>query len=805
MRSVSLPQLPSPRSAQRTLASGSHPTIKKSRASRWRALTLTLVHVAIVAHIIQWFITGITVSPVEPSESMYALEVGKVNAGFVFFIVAITCTLVFGRFFCGWGCHIVALQDLCSHLMTRLGVRPKPFRSRLLVWAPVALAFYMFLWPTLRREALLPACTLLRDTLLTHASQRGVLPEQVASFVREQPALLPWFMGEVAPFPGFRNALMTEDYWATFPPWFVTIPFILVCTFAIVYFLGSKGFCTYGCPYGGIFGPVDRFSPGRIVVNDNCEGCGHCTAVCTSNVRVHQEVRDFGMVVDPGCMKCMDCVSVCPNQALSFGFAAPPALGGGQGNAKATTTTPSARTRRGGFSLASLWRKPRVQPSQRPAYDLSVQGELLFALVAFASFWAFRGFLGLVPMLMAAAMGAMHAYCLWKLLCMLRVPNVRLQSLQLRARGRTTRAGVVFALCTAAVTLVALWAGLIKLDRAIAEGIDASIATPQARVFSASYTPTDADARDARAALRRMLRSGGESDALLASTDPASRPLALGWQHAPATVIRMGWLAAVAGDRPLAERALREATQRGRVNPEVLQGLATLMRLRGAPRDEFAGVLQQSLEAQPKAQHVRVMLAQLAASAGDRTRAKALIDEVFAAGRHAEEGALRAAAELQARLGDIPGARARLDEAIARRPLAALARSMGANLAAAEGDFARAMQLAREARRIEPRNPAHVQLLASLQAANKQPEDAVQTLETWVQTGRARPPELQQLVQLLLSLRRPEASLVHLDAIAQALPREPGPLLDKAAVLRSLGRDREAAEAEAKAARLSNP
>ena len=31
----------------------------------------------------------------------------------------------------------------------------------------------------------------------------------------------------------------------------------------------------------------------------------------------------FGQVVDPGCMKCMDCVSVCPNEALSFKIAKP--------------------------------------------------------------------------------------------------------------------------------------------------------------------------------------------------------------------------------------------------------------------------------------------------------------------------------------------------------------------------------------------------------------------------------------------------------------------------------------------------
>ena len=31
-------------------------------------------------------------------------------------------------------------------------------------------------------------------------------------------------------------------------------------------------------------------------------------------------VRAYGMVVDSGCMKCRDCVSVCPNDALYYGF-----------------------------------------------------------------------------------------------------------------------------------------------------------------------------------------------------------------------------------------------------------------------------------------------------------------------------------------------------------------------------------------------------------------------------------------------------------------------------------------------------
>jgi hypothetical protein len=72
---------------------------------------------------------------------MRTLELGELNAGFVFFALAIVSTAVFGRFFCGWGCHVVALQDLCAWIMKRLGVKPRPFRSRLLLWAPAALAW----------------------------------------------------------------------------------------------------------------------------------------------------------------------------------------------------------------------------------------------------------------------------------------------------------------------------------------------------------------------------------------------------------------------------------------------------------------------------------------------------------------------------------------------------------------------------------------------------------------------------------------------------------------------------------------
>src|SRR5438093_4841853 len=139
------------------IGSGPLSVVRKSRTSKWRAGVLIGVHALIAAHITHFLIARRTLSPVEPSESMYTLEQGFLNCGFLFFAVALAGTLVFGRFFCGWACHIVALQDLCGWVMKKLGVRPRPFRSRLLAFTPFVLAFYMFAWPTLRRLVLGPS------------------------------------------------------------------------------------------------------------------------------------------------------------------------------------------------------------------------------------------------------------------------------------------------------------------------------------------------------------------------------------------------------------------------------------------------------------------------------------------------------------------------------------------------------------------------------------------------------------------------------------------------------------------------
>ena len=340
--------------------------VRGSRRGVTRAVVLIGIHVAFLVHLAHWKVTGRTLTPVEPSEAMQTLELGYLNAGFILFAVALLATLVFGRFFCGWACHLVALQDLCAWVLGRFGMRPRPLRSRLLVFVPLGIALYMFVWPTVAR----------------------------------------WIEGRTG--PNWVLHLTTERFWETFPGPGMAILTLVVCGFLVVWWLGAKGFCTYGCPYGALFAATDRFAVGRILVDPAaCEGCGHCTQVCTSNVVVHREVAVHGMVVDPGCMKCMDCVSACPKEALRFGFAAP---------------------------------KVRRKPTRRD-YDVTLREDVAMAVVFVVTLLAVRNLYSVVPLLLAVGLGAISAMFAVVLLRVVRRRSFALQRHVLRDAGRWTGAG----------------------------------------------------------------------------------------------------------------------------------------------------------------------------------------------------------------------------------------------------------------------------------------------------------------------------------------------------------------------------
>ncbi len=388
--------------------------------ARWRALSLSLVYVVFAAHIIHWKITGKTLAPLELNEVMYTLELGIVTAGFLFMCFLVVGTLIFGRFFCSWACHIIVLQDLCAWMLRKLGIRRKPIRSRLLLLVPALTAFYMFFWPQILRawrNKAFPTFHFATDA------------EGWASFA-------------------------TNDFWRNLPGAPIIVLTFLVCGFLIVYLLGSRTFCTYVCPYGAIFALVDRFAPGRIRVTDACQQCGTCTAGCNSGVRVHEEVKQHGMIVNPACLKDLDCVGACPHNALYYSFGRPSLF----------------KSIKSGGRFGSL------------PYDFSVREDVLLAAVFIVVLFSFRGLYSRIPFLLSLALGGIIGYLAVLTVRLYARPGVMLATLRLKRLGRLTLSGRVFV--GLAVVLAALvgHSGFVRYHE--------FLGLRQARAFTAALART---------------------------------------------------------------------------------------------------------------------------------------------------------------------------------------------------------------------------------------------------------------------------------------------------------------------------
>ena len=143
---------------------------------------------------------------------------------------------------------------------------------------------------------------------------------------------------------------------------------------------------------------------------------------------VHAEVKQYGMVVDPGCMKCMDCVSVCPNDALYFGFRKPSLLA------------------------------PKSNVIKRH-YSLTWPEEIVGVLVFLGSFLAVRGVYALVPFLMALGCAAVTTFLALKTWRLFRARELSFYRFNLKSSGKIRKAGWVFA------AFACVWIGLNAAQR----------------------------------------------------------------------------------------------------------------------------------------------------------------------------------------------------------------------------------------------------------------------------------------------------------------------------------------------------
>ena len=202
-----------------------------------------------------------------------------------------------------------------------------------------------------------------------------------------------------------------------------------------MYLLGSRSFCRYVCPYGAVFSLADRIAPSRIRLDAgaDCAQCGACTAACSSDIRVHEEIKQFGAVVSPSCLKDLDCVAACPTGTLRWGWARP-----------------------------SGWRS-WSKASRHRRYDFTWAEEIVALIVGVFGFFAFRSLYGQIPLLLAATLGVLASWATILVVHTLRRRDLRLKPFQLKRAGRISPAGWIAAMLAAVFLVFTVHSALVRL------------------------------------------------------------------------------------------------------------------------------------------------------------------------------------------------------------------------------------------------------------------------------------------------------------------------------------------------------
>ncbi|HNT80215.1 MAG TPA: 4Fe-4S binding protein [Bacteroidia bacterium] len=357
---------------------------KKYNYSKWRVISLVSVYVLIGLHIAHWRINGSTLAPLEFNEVLYTIHLGIVTAGFIFMLVAMLLTLIAGRFFCSWLCHIVALQDLSAKVLSYFRIKPRPINIKVLRLVPFVLMVYLFLWPQLFR--------LLND--------------------------IPVELKVLSDSSGW-GSFVTNDFWRNLPGIGITMLTFFICGFIIIALGGTRSFCQYVCPYGALFFIADKVAPGKIVLKGNCTQCGLCNSVCDSHIKVSTEVNTYGKVVSGDCLKDLDCVQICPENALSFGFSKP-----------------------------SIFTQPILENIVNLRQNFNKKTGLLLLGLFILFFIIYRDLYHSIPLLLAAAISISICFLLYYLYLIINRSYVHINHVVLKKSNRITKPGYSFVLLT---------------------------------------------------------------------------------------------------------------------------------------------------------------------------------------------------------------------------------------------------------------------------------------------------------------------------------------------------------------------
>ena len=303
--------------------------MKKGRSRKYRSLELVrigsqavffglFVYLFIGAHYTGHDYIGSTVPRFFHFDPLLALvtivAARLVYAFFIYALVTVVATVLFGRIFCGWVCPLGTVHQLSSFVFKKTKFLKPPREDK----ATLAPKYYILVAVLLGALFGLDLAGYLDPlSFLTRSFALAVLP----SLAHVLSTLAGGLYGVGLTGPA-RTISQTLENW--------TIHTTFIQGFSIgLLFLGAialnarreRFWCRHLCPTGALLGLLSRWNLLKLTIDDEkCIKCGLCTQHCETQANPYP--RDKW--ISGECIYCEHCASICPTAAIGFRLSARP-------------------------------------------------------------------------------------------------------------------------------------------------------------------------------------------------------------------------------------------------------------------------------------------------------------------------------------------------------------------------------------------------------------------------------------------------------------------------------------------------
>lgn len=185
-----------------------------------------------------------------------------------------------GRLICGWLCPFGWIQELAARLT----------RFKMQIFRPLLLIKYLILVLTIT----LP--------LVLIESETGIAAPYFCKYLCPAGTL-------EAGIPLLALNTPLRELAGNLFLWKVGVLAVLMIAAVLTW----RPFCRVVCPLGAFYALCNRISLFQIQVDRiGCSGCGVCQKKCPAKVPIWEKPDS------PECVRCLECVGVCPNHALGW-------------------------------------------------------------------------------------------------------------------------------------------------------------------------------------------------------------------------------------------------------------------------------------------------------------------------------------------------------------------------------------------------------------------------------------------------------------------------------------------------------